>query len=172
MRKPIFVRALTDEERSALGVGLRSPDAFVLRRCQILLASARGKRAPAIAADLGCDDDTVLKTLHAFNQVGLEALQRKSSRPHTSHVAFQREGAEQLRALLHHSPRHFGKASDLWTLELAAEVSFAQGLTAKRVSDETVRKTLARLGVRWQRAKRWIVSPDPEYERKKGPVIG
>ncbi len=169
MRKPIFVRTLTEEERAALEAGLRSSDAFVLRRCQILLASARGKRAPEIAADLGCGDDTVLKTLHAFNRVGLEVLRRKSTRPHTSHVAFPGEKAEELCALLHHSPRHFGKATDLWTLQLAAEVSFAQGLTPKRVSDETIRQTLARLGVRWQRAKRWIASPDPAYERKKDP---
>jgi hypothetical protein len=33
---------------------------------------------------------------------------------------------------------------------------------------ETVRATLSRLlGVRWMRAKRWITSPDPLYERKK-----
>jgi len=24
------------------------------------------------------------------------------------------------------------------------------------------------LGIRWQRAKQWITSPDPEYARKKG----
>ena len=31
------------------------------------------------------------------------------------------------------------------------------------------RATLSRLlGIRWQRAKRWITSPDPLYERKKG----
>src|SRR5215207_3226254 len=36
------------------------------------------------------------------------------------------------------------------------------------VSGETVRATLSRLlGVRWMRAKRWIISPDPLYERKK-----
>ncbi len=47
-------------------------------------------------------------------------------------------------------------------MELAADVSFEQGLTAERVSDETIRATLARLGVQWQRAKDWITSPDPE----------
>jgi hypothetical protein len=26
---------------------------------------------------------------------------------------------------------------------------------------------LVRLGVRWERAKRWITSPDPEYQRKR-----
>ncbi len=70
--------------------------------------------------------------------------------------------------MLHRSPPQFGKPTSLWTLELAAEVSFEEGMTRERVSGETVRATLARLGVRWQRAKRWITSPDPEYSRKKG----
>jgi hypothetical protein len=55
----------------------------------------------------------------------------------------------------------------VWTLELAAEVSFAQGLTCRRVSDETIRAALAQLGVRWKRAKHWIPSPDAAYVRKK-----
>ena len=50
MRPPIFVRPLSEEERQALEKGLHSPDAFVLRRCQMVLASARGERAPRIAA--------------------------------------------------------------------------------------------------------------------------
>src|SRR5215217_3298119 len=33
-------------------------------------------------------------------------------------------------------------------------------------------ETLARLGVRWERAKRWMESPDPQYARKKGLEIG
>jgi hypothetical protein len=45
MRKPIFVRPLEDAEREALKAGLRSKDAFVLRRCQILLASSEGETA-------------------------------------------------------------------------------------------------------------------------------
>src|ERR687893_789327 len=53
------------------------------------------------------------------------------------------------------------------TLEVAAEVSFAQGLTPRLVSDETIRTALKALGVRWKRAKHWITSPDPEYLRKK-----
>jgi hypothetical protein len=82
MRTPIFVRPLTDAERQALSAGLRSKDTFVVRRCQILLASARGERAPRIAAHLSCDDQTVLEGLHAFNAHGLEALVKRSSRAH------------------------------------------------------------------------------------------
>src|SRR5258708_16081569 len=82
MRSPIFVRPLTDAERQALTAGLRSPDAFFLRRCQILPASARGERAPRIAEQLGCDDPTVPDALHAFNTRALTPLETASPRPH------------------------------------------------------------------------------------------
>lgn len=170
MKIPIFVRPLTDAERGQLKAGLRSPDAFVLRRCQIILASSRGEWAPQIASSLGCDDQTVRNVIKAFNQRGLECLTRGSSRPHTAQAAFDSEGVQGLRELLHHSPRSFEKPTSLWTLDLAAEVSFQRGLTPARVSGETIRATLARLGIRWQRAKHWINSPDPQYPRKKAGV--
>ena len=166
-RAPIYVHQLTDEERAALTAGLRSKDAFVLRRCQILLASASGKRASQIAGDLGCDTDTCLNAINAFNAAGLECLTPGSPVPHNIERGFDAAQAEQLRALLHQSPRSFGQDSSLWTLERAAEVSFEQGLTPERVSREAVRTALQRLGVRWKRAKQWITSPDPEYVRKK-----
>jgi transposase len=171
MKQPVYVRPLTDAERAQLVAGLRSSDAFVHRRCQILLASARGEQAPQIAGHLGCDAQTVRNAIAAFHARGLAALQKGSSRPHRFRVAFDAARSEQLRALLHQSPRSFGKPTSLWTLELAADVSFERGLTAERVSGETIRATLARLGIRWQRAKRWITSPDPEYARKKVRAI-
>jgi hypothetical protein len=73
-----------------------------------------------------------------------------------------------LRTLLHRSPRAFGHPTSLWTLELAAQVSFATGLSPRQVSGETIRQALKRLGVSWRQAKQWITSPDPEYARKKG----
>jgi transposase len=167
----VYVRPLEDAERSELVAGLRSSDAFVHRRAQILLASARGEQAPAIARYLGCDPQTVRNAIAAFNARGLAALSKGSSRPHRFRVAFDLARGEQLRALLHQSPRTFGKPTSVWTLELAADVSFEQGLTAERVSGETIRATLRRLGIRWKRAKRWITSPDPEYARKKVPAI-
>jgi transposase len=167
MRPPTFVRPLTRQEQARLEAGLRSPTAFELRRCQIVLASARGERAPAIAHAVGCSTQTVHNVLRAFQARGLASLTRRSSRPRTVRPAFG-VGAAALRALLHQPPRAFDKPTSLWTLELAAEVSFEQGLTATRASGETIRATLARLGVRWRRAKRWLVSPDPEYARKKG----
>ena len=168
MRTPIFVRPLADTERDALLAHLHSPDAFTLRRCQILLASARGERAPQIAQALGCDDQTVRNAIHAFNQSGLDALTEGSSRPHRIAVAFDAAAAERLRALLHLSPRQFDQPTSIWTLDLAAEICFTEGIIGERVTGETIRVTLRRLGVRWQRAKQWITSSDPAYRRKKG----
>ena len=158
---------MSTTEQQTLKRGTRSSDGFVVRRCQVILASARGEHAPAIARQVGCDDQTVREIIQAFNQSGLGVLQRRSNRPHRIPAAFSAAGAERLRQLLHQSPRTFGKVSSVWTLALAAEVSFEQGLTAELISGETVRATLRRLGVKWTRAKHWITSPDPAYTRKK-----
>jgi transposase len=123
MKPPIFVRDLSKKEREALEAGLRSSNAFVLRRCQILLASSKGERPPRIAENLGCAQQTVRNAIHEFNGRGLGALSPGSSRPREVHAAFDEDGAEVLRELLHHSPREFGKQRSLWTLEDAAEVS-------------------------------------------------
>lgn len=169
MKTPIFVRSLLEEERESLEKGLRSKDAFTMRRSQMLLASSRGERAPKIALNLGCASQTVRDAINDFNRRGLDALDRKSSRPRRTRDAFDEKSAEALREMLHRSPREFGYESSLWTLDTAADVAFEEGLTEERVSGETVRATLSRLlGVRWMRAKRWITSPDPLYERKKG----
>ena len=173
MKAPIFVRSFSEQERESIEAGLRSKDAFALRRSQMLLASSRREEVPQIAKNLGCGQQTVRDAIHDFNAGGVDALKAKSSRPRRTRNAFDEDGAEALRGLLHRCPREFGRQSSLWTLEMAAEVAFEEGITGRRVSGETIRATLSRLlGVRWQRAKRWITSPDPLYERKKGGAIG
>ena len=167
MQTPLLIRPLTADERHTLTAGLRSAEAFTVRRCQIVLASAEGQHTTTIAHALRCHDQTVRNAIHAFNQRGVSALQPQSSRPHRPHAAFNTEGRERLRALLHQSPRLFGQSTSVWTLALAAEVSYAQGLTPHQVSGEAIRLALKQLGVRWKRAKHWITSPDPAYLRKK-----
>jgi hypothetical protein len=61
-----------------------------------------------------------------------------SSRPKRTQAAFDEKSAEALREMLHRSPREFGRDSSLWTLEMAAQVSFEQGLLERRVSGETI----------------------------------
>ena len=165
--RPLFVRPLTDAERQVLRDSLRASNAFALRRAQIALASAAGERSGEIAARVGFTTQGVRAVIHAFNRRGLDILRPRSHHPGVVVSAFDTPRAEALRALLHQSPRTFGHDTRLWTLDLAAAVAHEQGLTVERVSGVTIRNTLARMGVRWRRAKEWITSPDPEYARKK-----
>ena len=167
MKAPIYVRALSPEEQAAIEAGLRSSNAFTLRRSQILLASSRKQRPKTIASNLGCATQTVRNVIHAFEQKDVACLKQESSRPKTGPAQFDQAKCEALRALLHQSPRTFGKTTSCWTLQLAAEVCFERELTENQVSIETIRLALKRLGVGWQRAKHWITSPDPDYLRKK-----
>jgi hypothetical protein len=133
----------------------------------MLLASAEGQSTTTMAHELRCTDQTVRHAIQAFHQRGLAVLQPLSSRPHTLATLCDAGACTSLRALLHQSSRTFGKPTRRWTLALAAAVSFAQGLTPRRVSDETIRLALRRMRVSWKRAKHWITSPDPAYARKK-----
>ena len=173
MRPPMYIRDVTPEEQQAITAGLRSPSSFTLRRCQILLASQRGLHAQQIADQLSCDDQTVRNALTTFNQQGVAALQPRSSTPHhLPHAVFDATRRDQLRDLLHQSPRTFGHATSVWSLPLAAKVAFAEGITPREVSGEAIRLALTQLGVGWKRAKHWITSPDPAYLRKKTAATG
>ena len=167
MQTPIFIRTLTAAERQQLQARLRSPDAFTLRRCQILLASASGHTPPLIARTLGCTAPSVRNAIHAFQAEGLGCLQAKSSRPKSARPLLDARYDDRLRELLHQSPRTAGKPRGTWTLQLLAQVVYERGWSPRVLSIETIRHAIARLGVTWRRAKHWITSPDPAYARKK-----
>ena len=173
MPPPLFVREITDDERRTLEQGLRSPQAFTLRRCQILLASADRATPITIATQLRCGDQTVRNAIHAFNAHGLAALQPGSSVPQTRpQTVFTPAAVDQLLLLLKRSPRLFDHPTTHWTLNQLAATAFAEGITRRRVSAEAVRTTLVRAGITWKRAKQWIHSPDPDYARKKSDATG
>ena len=161
MQLPMYVRKLTKKEKLVMQAGLRSKDAFVIRRSQIVLGSARSEKALDLANRLGCNAEAVRNVIKGFKQSGIAVVKEGSRRPHTTQAAFSSETVGHLKELLHHSPRNFGKASSVWTLGLAAEVSYENGLVAERISAATIRATLKRFGMKWTRAKHWITSPDP-----------
>jgi hypothetical protein len=74
MTQPLRVRPLTDAEKGQLEQGLRSNSAFTLRRCQILLASARGESPASIARIYGCQHKTVRRAIMDFRYRGILCL--------------------------------------------------------------------------------------------------
>ena len=167
MKPPLFIRPLTDDERLQLEADRRTADACRVRRAQIVLASARRMLPKPIAQLVGCSVQTVRHVIHAFNEQGVEGLERQSNRPKTVVPVLDAGKCERLQHILHQSPRLYGKPTGVWTLALAADVCYAQGVTERLVSDETIRRALKRLETNWKRAKHWITSPDPHYVRKK-----
>ena len=167
MKPPIFIRSLTDEERIQLEADRRTADAFRVRRAQIVLASARRLSPKPIAQLVGGSVQTVRNIIHAFNAQGMEGLVKQSNRPKTVTPVLDATACDRLQHLLHQSPRLYGKSTGVWTLALAADVCYEQGITKCLVSDETIRRALKRLETHWKRAKHWITSPEPHYARKK-----
>src|SRR5947199_5402404 len=108
-KAPLFVRPPTDAERQAVEDSLRSPDAFVLRRAQIILASAQREPVGVIAPRVGFSGQAVRDVIRAFNARGLAVLQQGARRNRVIYCSFDTPGAEALRELLHRSPRDFDK---------------------------------------------------------------
>jgi transposase len=171
--KPLYVRRLTDEERQILRQSLKSSSGFAVRRAQMLLLSAdEGLKVDVIGQRVGCQGQAVRQAIHAFHREGLGCLQPKAKGNPRDRRALDDVAREQLRELIRRSPRDLGYATSLWTLDLLAQACFEQGITATRVTGETIRATLAALGISWRRVKQRIHSPDAHYTVKKSGATG
>lgn len=167
-----FVRPLTADEREALERGRKSPVAFTVRRSQIVLASAGGMGPAEIGRVVGCTAQAVRDAIRAFEADGLGCLVPKSHARKSPGRVWDRGRDDDLKELLHRSPRAFGRPTGLWTLGLVAAVCHENGWTPQVLSTESIRQALKRLGVGWKRAKHWVTSPDPQYAAKKGGGTG
>lgn len=171
--RPLYARAITEEERQSLREHLKSSKGAEVRRSQMILMSAdEDLKAQVIAERVGCSDETVRQMIQRFNQDGLSAIYPKSNARHDDQRAFKDAAREQLKAIVRQSPRDFGIESSVWSLSRLAQVSYQQGLTDRLVHPDTVSETLHQLGVRWKKAKRHIQSPDEQYTRKKSDATG
>ena len=81
MAEPVRARRLTDQEGQRLQQIVRrgEHDSIRVRRTMIVMASACGTPAPAIAGLVAADEDTVREVVHAFNEKGLAALDPDSA---------------------------------------------------------------------------------------------
>ena len=170
--RPLYVRKLTAEELKTLKASLRSPAAFTVRRSQILLKSHEGQKAQAIGSALHCSDQAVREAIHAFKREGLACLREKSHARHDQDPLIDEAGCQRLKELVRLSPRTFGYETSVWIRPLLAEQLQKEGHLERSVSGNTISNGLARVGISWRRAKKWIRSPDAQYERRKKNETG
>jgi transposase len=165
MRRPLELPSPTGEELGALETLYRTTRVVRLRtRAQmVLLAGEQRLAAPAIAAIVREDEETVRRWLKRYLAEGIEGLKDRPipGAPGKVTPAYQ----EQLLAAVRRRPRSLWQPYSLWTLRRLADYLAEQ--TGLRVSYETVRRVLAAAGIVLSRPQHTISSPDPEYAVKK-----
>src|SRR5262245_36307082 len=140
MRTPVVIPVPTADEVAALDHLYRTTRDVRLRtRAQIVLLAAEQRlTAPAIAAIVREDDQTVRNWLKRYRAEGINGLK---DRPMPGSPPKLTPGyVEQLVAAVRRRPRSLGQPYSLWTLQRLADYLAEQ--TGLRVSYETVRVCL------------------------------
>ena len=166
MRKPLEIPVPTAEELDALAQLYRTTRDVRLRtRAQIVLLAAEQRlTAPAIAAIVREDDQTVRNWLKRWMAEGIVGLH---DRPVPGAPPKITEAYEaQLLATVRRRPRSLEQPYSMWTLQRLADYMAEQ--TDIRGSYETIRRLLTAADIVLSRPQHKINSPDPEYVVKKG----
>ena len=165
MRQPLAIPDPTAGALAALDRLYRTTrDARLRSRAQmVLLAGEQRLAAPAIAAIVREDEETVRRWLKRYCAEGIAGLQDRPmpARATKTPPAYR----ARLLAAVRQRPRSLGQPYSLWTLQRLAD--YLAELTSIRVSYETVRTLLKARGVVLSRPQHTVTSPDPEYRVKK-----
>lgn len=165
MRPLIQVPRLNEEQLAALEKLYRKTELPRVRtRAQmVLLSGERGLKAEEIAGIVRESAVTVLCWLKRYMAEGPEGL-LDAPRAGRNTVVTE-EFRKQLLENVRRRPRSLELSYSMWTLQRLAD--FMAEKTGIRVSDETIRRELAKEGIVFSRPQHTISSPDPEYQVKK-----
>jgi transposase len=178
---PKFLRARAPQDDNEAGkirrlAGARHAPADWIERARIVALSWDGLGVPAIAARVGCHENTVRRWLHRFNAAGVDGLgnrpgcgrKRRITEAERSRIIalarsvppgrLDRDAAGELSADDERGPAQ-------WTLDTLSQAARASGIQVQR---SQVRRILLAEKVRWRRTRSWAVSTDPEFA-PKGP---
>lgn len=151
------LKALEDLYQSTKDVRLRT------RAQMILLAAEKGLSAPAIAAIVRDDEQTVRRWMKRYMAEGLEGLKDAPKPGNPGKVTEVYE--ERLLSVVRRRPRSLDLPFSTWTLQRLAD--YLAEATGIRVDAETVRLHLLKHEIVLSRPQHKISSPDPEYLVKK-----
>ena len=163
--QPIFVRKLSKKERSEIEKLLKSTNTRLYKRARVVwLSSTQGLKAAEIAKIVDLHLNKVRKYIRRFNERGIAGLYQKPSSGRPREIKLKQR--RQIIKLLKTKPKKFGLPWSSWNLRGLAEIAVKERIV-ESISHEYIRKIIAEEGYSYKRSKRWISSPDPEYELKK-----
>lgn len=159
------VRALPPEaleELRAASKNRKNPG--YARRARGVLMFAEGRRYAYICEALSVSKEAVRLWLRSYEANGVAGLADQPRPPRARTKSKQIE--EVVEEIIHRPPSEFGFDRSTWSLESICEyVLSSRGV---RVGLQTVWEVISEQGYRWRRAKHSVISPDPEYQAKKG----
>jgi transposase len=163
------VREIDDDEGRRLVRIVRRGSGSVVtwRRAQMVLLSAEGMDAAAIARVAFTSEDRVRDVIRNFNADGFGSLypRYKGGRPPKFTLAQRRE----IKKIAKARPAEYDLPFSTWSLAKLAEFLVAEGVVDD-ISHEGLRVLLREEGVTFQRLKTWKTSKDPQYAAKKARI--
>lgn len=163
--RPIFVRELSKTEKTELEKLLKSPNTRLYKRARVIWLSAiQHLKAPQIAKIVDLHLINVRLWIKRFNRQGIDSLKPKFSPGRPKEINPQQRKA--LIKLVKTKPTEFGLSWSSWSLRGLCKIAIKEEIV-KTISPEYMRRIIVQEGYSYKRSKRWISSPDPEYEVKK-----
>lgn len=162
--KPIFVRRLKPKELGRLKELLRTNNLRLYKRARVIELSSKGLKTTEIAEYVDLHLNKVRKWIRRFNQEGIDSLLPRYSpgRP----LEISPKGRSKIIKLLKTKPATLGLSLSSWSLRDLAKV-IQERKIVETISHVHLGRIIKAEGYSYKRSKRWITSPDPEYELKK-----
>jgi len=163
------VREIDDDEGRRLVRIIRRGSGSVVtwRRAQMVLLSAQGMDAPAIAKVAFTSEDRVRDVIRNFNADGFGSLYPKYRGGHPPKFTLGQR--REIKKLAKSKPADHDLPFSTWSLAKLADFLVAEGVVDD-ISHEGLRVLLRQEGVTFQRVKTWKASRDPRYAEKKARV--
>ena len=166
MAEPVRVRRLTDAEGQTLQRIVRrgKHGSIRVRRALIIMASASGTTVAAIARLVQADQDTVRDVIHAFNRMGLNALDPRWAGGRPRLISAEDEAFLVKAATTR--PEKLGRPFTHWSLRKLAGYLADNPVRVVVIGRERLRQLLRHHKISFQRTRTWKESTDPEREAK------
>ncbi|MCA1726010.1 MAG: IS630 family transposase [Thermomicrobia bacterium] len=154
MRKKVYVVELTQDERQQVQAVIHGgmAKARMVNRAQILLHADEGRADQEIAAALHTSESTVGRIRKRFVEDGLHGALHEVVRPGGARLLCGEHEAHLVALACSDPPQ--GRSE--WTMQLLADRLVTLGIV-KTISDETVRRTLKKGGIKPWQHKQWCI---------------
>src|SRR5512142_1925834 len=163
------VREIGDDEGRRLVRIVRRGSGSVVtwRRAQMVLLSAQGMDAAAIAKVAFTSEDRVRDVIRNFNSDGFGSLYPKYKGGHPPKFTLVQR--REIKKIAKSKPVEHDLPFSAWSLSKLADFLVAEGVVDD-ISHEGLRTLLREEGVSFQCIKTWKASRDPRYAEKKARI--